>query len=395
MAKKNLDGRYDLRAISILEIDTKYALIQCIDSKKEIEFAISLIGVAASNYYHFTVELLSRIQYIDNFEEYRSVPILVDKAVKNIPQYYDLLNTINKYNHPVIFIDKNMNYKVKKLIYVSYNTWMPINIKEGLELCSRDWLISESAVKYIRNSIIEDNTKNGFRKIFISRKNTVNSRLINEKDVVGLFKIYGFEIIYPEKMTFKQQVKIFSEAEYVAGATGAAFTNIIYCPQNAKILCIIPRKYNGLLYSSIANIVKLKNIFIDAEEIITQKQNSSSKFILDLNYCNSLLKSILNDKDNIYEITEALVEMKQYMHKNCNICNEEIINKIVSCFEKLRNVDFYKDVNKYFHTLNFIKNIKEIFYEILLIKNNTEQFMLIEFLYKYIKMHIEMNELKE
>lgn len=87
--------------------------------------------------------------------------------------------------------------------------------------------------------------------------------------------------------------------------------------------------------------------------------------------------------------------MKQYMHKNCNICNEEIINKIVSCFEKLRNVDFYKDVNKYFHTLNFIKNIKEIFYEILLIKNNTEQFMLIEFLYKYIKMHIEMNELKE
>lgn len=391
MAKKNLDGRYDLRAVSILEIDTKYALIQCIDSKKEIEFAISLLGVAASNYYHFTVELLSRIQYIDNFEEYRSVPILVDKAVKNIPQYYDLLNTINKYNHPVIFIDKNMNYKIKKLVYVSYNTWMPLNIKEGLKLCRRDSLISESAIKYIRNSIIEDTNRKGFRKIFISRKNSFNSRLINEKDIVELFKIYGFEIIFPEEMNFKQQVKIFSEAEYVAGTTGAAFTNIIYCPKNAKILCIIPKEYNFNIYSTIANLLDLQALFIDAEEVLVEKQKAASRYVLNTNFCNDILKVMFYEKNNIYEIPVLLEDIKHTLYKKHSASNKEIIDKIFCDLDRLKSINFHNNADNYFSAINLIKNTADSINDIAKIKNTTEKITLIKILHEYINANLMIN----
>ncbi|MEI8216421.1 MAG: glycosyltransferase family 61 protein [Eubacteriales bacterium] len=292
MALSKKKARYDLRYQSLKRIEKNEVLIEYNFSGIEYSEGILLCGFAPHNYFHITLELLSRLQYIDNFEEFRSLPILIDEIVFEIPQFSDLFNIINKHNHLVIPIKCNSMYKIHKLIFPSYNTWMPINLKEGIEFEPEDTIIAISAVKHIRESVFENlkiSNAEGFRKIFISRKNQDNSRLTNEWDVISLFRSKGFEIVFPEELSFIEQVELFGQAKYIVGATGAAFTNIIYCPDNAEIICIIPKEYKFYLYSTLCHLLKLKCIFLDAKIVSKEKYISVEKFKMDLDYCENFI----------------------------------------------------------------------------------------------------------
>ena len=42
-------------------------------------------------------------------------------------------------------------------------------------------------------------------------------------------------------MSFQDELKIFSEAEFIAGASGAGLTNIMFANENAKVIFIQPK----------------------------------------------------------------------------------------------------------------------------------------------------------
>lgn len=75
-------------------------------------------------------------------------------------------------------------------------------------------------------------------KIYISRSSTDKRKLINESECERVFLEYGFDIISPEKYSFKDQVSIFSSATHIAGALGSGMHNDVFSmPQdNTKIL---------------------------------------------------------------------------------------------------------------------------------------------------------------
>jgi len=270
MAKNDLKMRLDLAFGSIKHINNERAIIEYQESKEQISEGISLIGFAPWNYFHLTVELLSRLEYIDKKAEYADIPLLVDDSILKIPQYLDLLNIMNKKNRKVIPIKKSLLYKVGRLIYPSYSSHMPINVKTST--CINDFLISKRALSFIRETVfdyfgIDTNKKIGSKKLFISRKNLDHTRLSNEKKVVEYFSEKKFEIIFPERMSFEEQVKMFSEAIIIAGSTGAAFTNIIYCPKDTLLLNIIPKNYHFYLFSTMAKLLKLESCFFDADVV--------------------------------------------------------------------------------------------------------------------------------
>ena len=297
MAKRDDRKRYNLRFGSVRNINKEYAIIQSIKSDVNIDMAISLIGFAAFNYYHFAIELISRLSYIDRTDEYDGIPLMVDEVALKIPQFRQMLENLNKKNREIIPIKKNFLYNVDHLIYPSYNSWLPINLKKGEELIPEDFLMSKESIHYVKNIIYENiestiDSTDEKKRIFISRRNMKNARLKNEAQVIEIIKQYNFEIVYPEDLTFRQQVQLFSQAEYVAGTTGAAFTNIIFCPENAKIMCIIPQRYKYYGYSTLAKMFNLKCIFLDAE-VISQKEAISMEFYkMDLEYLKRCLEEL-------------------------------------------------------------------------------------------------------
>lgn len=66
------------------------------------------------------------------------------------------------------------------------------------------------------------------RKIFISRKVT-KWRKYNEAEIMQFLTEMDYEIVYPESMSYKEQLILFNQASDIVAASGAALTSIICC----------------------------------------------------------------------------------------------------------------------------------------------------------------------
>jgi capsular polysaccharide biosynthesis protein len=82
----------------------------------------------------------------------------------------------------------------------------------------------------------------------VSRKNFHNRRWVNEIEAEEMFLKKGFKIISPEKISFQDQVSIFSSAYNVAGSLGAGLSNICFSPPATKIMMIDNGMYDFFFY---------------------------------------------------------------------------------------------------------------------------------------------------
>ena len=93
--------------------------------------------------------------------------------------------------------------------------------------------------KYINKDTIVD--KISPKRIYIDRSdsspNTKAIRLItNEKEVKNFLINNGFESIVLGNLHFKDQIKIFNNAEIIVGLHGAGFSNISFCKTGTKVI---------------------------------------------------------------------------------------------------------------------------------------------------------------
>lgn len=68
------------------------------------------------------------------------------------------------------------------------------------------------------------------QKIFVSRSPSAVRPLLNLAEVESLAEASGYEVVYPDKLTFKEQVLKFSTANVVLGAHGAGLANAAFAP---------------------------------------------------------------------------------------------------------------------------------------------------------------------
>lgn len=291
---EDTEGRLDIKFSNVIGNVNGKIIVEMKPPKRKFAEGIFLMGFASYNYYHFTIEIMSRLKYIDAFEEYRHAPILIDQVMATIPQFREVVEKFNCLHHPIIEVSPDETVKIQKLIYPSYNTWMPINVKKRELIQTKDFLIAKSGLNNIR-SYIPFQEKSTGDHIFISRKNLTAARLGNEPDVVELFQKYGFNIVYTEGLTYEQQIELFQNAKCVVGASGAALTNIVYCHPGTDIVCIIPEDYHFYMYSTMAHLLDLHPIFLDAHVTVRTAYTASDIFEVDLNYCERFLKHYLSN----------------------------------------------------------------------------------------------------
>lgn len=73
------------------------------------------------------------------------------------------------------------------------------------------------------------------RRLYISRAKD-KRRLLNEDALWPLWKERGFESIFCQDMTTRDKVRLFAEAEVVAGPHGSGFINCIFSPPGTKLI---------------------------------------------------------------------------------------------------------------------------------------------------------------
>jgi len=135
-----------------------------------------------------------------------------------------------------------------------------LKIKDGTHLqCERLFVpylprgVHKWACEFLRDSFIPKDLAKPHRLIYISRKDALYRKIINEQEVEDYLREIGFEIVQMSELPFLEQVRICTEAQIVVGPHGAGLSNTVFC-RNAKILEIFSPSY-GVSFFSIANQV--------------------------------------------------------------------------------------------------------------------------------------------
>lgn len=276
-----------------IRIGSKKAFyVEVSDDEEEIDTAISLCGLASSNYFHLTFEILSRYGYIREVYGDNSVTVLLDQDAARFPQFVDLIHAVLE-DASIKFVPEYSLIRCNKLIYASMNTWMPLNIRKKNDFRISDNVIASSAIENIRRVTDKYRLERTDRKVFISRKNSSLSRILNEKEVEKLFIQAGYESVSVEELTYREQVELFSSAACVVGATGAALTNLVYCNPGAVIGCIFARSSNFCIYSSIAHMVGCECLFFDAD-VEKGTTISNWQYRVDMKECEGYISALDN-----------------------------------------------------------------------------------------------------
>jgi capsular polysaccharide biosynthesis protein len=134
--------------------------------------------------------------------------------------------------------------------------------------------------------------KKPFRKIYISREKAKTRKVLNEIDIIKEVQQLGFETIYLEDLSFKEQVQLFSESIVVISIHGGGLTNMMFMQPRAKVLEI--RKEGdatNLCYYSLANAYDLDYYYLFGQPNDPNKSVQAA----DLDVSVSELKYIINE----------------------------------------------------------------------------------------------------
>lgn len=227
-----------------------------------LKCGIAIIGSNDTNYYHWVLEVLSKLQYIAELpKKYEHFPILLSEQAIKIPAikvYVEYLQI----NRPIIYLNSFFYYEVEDLLYINSPNYVVANLKRGKNSMVSNYF-SNNSLCYLRDSLLIqlDSLKNSRlqTRIFLARKGFI--RDYNQNEVSTLLTAYDFEIVYLEDFTLLEQVQIMRGAEVIIGPTGAAWTNLIFCRENTKALCWMAEEYDE--FSCFSNLAVFSEVELE------------------------------------------------------------------------------------------------------------------------------------
>lgn len=171
----------------------------------------------SANYFHWMTDCMPRIW--EGLERDPNSPIILPESYKSlgyVTQSLDLLKV------KVEYFKSRENLRVNTLILTARTASFP-NFNPPLTQKTRENLAKGSA-------------KSPWKKVYVSRKLAPKRKAHNELEVELMLRKRGFEIVYAEQLSVKQQIELMAETKLLACLHGAALTNILFLPKEAKVL---------------------------------------------------------------------------------------------------------------------------------------------------------------
>jgi capsular polysaccharide biosynthesis protein len=230
-----------------------------------MEKAIWLGGNFSWNYYHLLYEFAVKFIYLNKLDISLDVPVLVDQVCLTNPRYNELLNIANKKGYKLIGVDRRYRSKVRELIHISCPNLIPAHVKRGAQ--ANDMQFNVNILRDLQAYLLSYSSRKEFpKRIFISRKNASRRRKFNEEAVMQLVSEFGFEAVFPEKLSVADQISLFNQAEWIMGGSGAAFTNLLFCSNSTKVIIISRAYFPFSGFSTIAATLGIYLLYLTEED---------------------------------------------------------------------------------------------------------------------------------
>ena len=180
-----------------------------------------------NNFYHWLIEELPRLHIIERSKLFSESPILVD-------------HTISEWQCKLLAMMGIERERLRKLDFLRPVRFKNLVVPSHL---SRDMVAHPDAVSFMRSKLLgrslDLKPKHG-KRLYVGRRDHVETKrgMLNEKSVREKFRRSNFQIVDTGKLSIEEQIELFADAEVIAGPGGAALTNILFAPKQARVLSL-------------------------------------------------------------------------------------------------------------------------------------------------------------
>jgi len=212
----------------------------CANEVIEIDEPCIFLG-SRHNYGHWFLDFLPKFYAIEQFEHLKNLPIIVGELKEYQKESIKILG-IDK-NHPIIEIpkDKGIFYKFKKAFLASRPPYGVV----------KDFLQK----KFVKQ--IPQQQKR--RRLYLSRKTQgTRSRVYNDDEISLLLNKMGFEVVLPERLSIRETIELFSQAEIIVSPFGAETSNMSFTDKCVLIVLLSNRCIES---KEIGWVISLQELF--------------------------------------------------------------------------------------------------------------------------------------
>jgi hypothetical protein len=98
-------------------------------------------------------------------------------------------------------------------------------------------------------------------RVFVWREGKTRE-IKNQGELASFFQKHDWIVVDLEKLSFREQIGLFQEANAICAAHGAALTNLIWCNPGTKVLEIFSDRFLNGCYETIARLVNLDHRYL-------------------------------------------------------------------------------------------------------------------------------------
>jgi hypothetical protein len=227
---------------------------------------ISVFGNGSLNWYHWLIEILPAAFLAKRLPAHlQSLPLLVPEPCMLKDSFRESLNLFAD-GRKIVPLPVRSLSRIDRLILIDSPVIGPMNMSSGRWPAVTDYSQNAEVLLQYRSAMLDRlgiTAGNARRRIFLARAN--DRRSFNQGDLADVAVRHGFEVVQPERMSFRDQAVLFSEASVLLGASGAAFANMIFCqPGTRSLTWILPQYGQFCAYSNLAHLldIKLRYLFV-------------------------------------------------------------------------------------------------------------------------------------
>ena len=215
------------------------------------EYAL-LSGSWTNNFFHWIIEYLPKVIILER-NNFNGI-YLVDNYSGFIKESLDLLG-----------ISESRIQKIEDKSYFAEKIWFTEKYGGEYKLKFFPNLINKIRNKFLSKVKFNDEK----RKILILRKKVNRgTNIVNEKELVDLVSKYGFEPVYMEDFSLREQIEIMANSEAVIGPHGAGFVHTLFMKEKSLVLELFSPNYIPPCMLPVIDYLKHRYFMIPGETSI-------------------------------------------------------------------------------------------------------------------------------
>jgi tetratricopeptide (TPR) repeat protein len=215
---------------------------------KQIEGTVAVLASLQNNlYFHWMFEVLPRwellrrssidLEAIDWFLVHNQLPFQQETLEKlAVPQ------------HKILSGDRHIQADRLIAAFPGSIAWMS------------GWSCDFLRATFLPSSVAEQGDR-----LYISRSQTANRRVLNEAEIVDLLQKFGFQSVTLEALSVSEQAALFARAKVVVAPHGSGLTNLVFCAPDTIAIELFSPHYVYPCYWFVSNLVHLNYYYLVGE----------------------------------------------------------------------------------------------------------------------------------